>query len=221
MVVFNKKKIARKLSFGEKLKKRRHDIELSIGNIARRIRVDEKYLRMMEEDKVDITVGEIYWKKFVDKYCEFLKLDNELRNSKMDSSADVIPKWYEISRKIEKQNKINVVNVKNIYRVSIAGVFMLLLLFLGYSFRGLIIAPELSIELPEANSSFESGEVVTVSGITEQGVKVSVNNIETPVDTSGLFQESVTVYKGDSAIIIRAKRKNGKEKIIERQIIVN
>ncbi|MCC7356175.1 MAG: DUF4115 domain-containing protein [Candidatus Doudnabacteria bacterium] len=87
--------------------------------------------------------------------------------------------------------------------------------YLGWQVSSISRAPSLVINSPSSNDKV-LGSVVTVSGKTEPGTSLHINNQNVMVDSEGAFQTTVSLVGGQTDLRVEAKNKfdRGVTKII-------
>jgi hypothetical protein len=77
--------------------------------------------------------------------------------------------------------------------------------------------PAVAISTPADNTTVTENTVI-LSGTVDEDTKVVVNNKAVPVDKSGKYSAKLTLAPGSNRVTIVATGKNGKSKIVTRQV---
>jgi len=97
--------------------------------------------------------------------------------------------------------------------------FMSLLVYLVYEISNFIQPPDLVINnMPDQITT--TAHAVVVSGKAEIDAQVFINDQVIITDENGNFQETVTLRSGLNTLRIVAKKKHSKERVIDKQILV-
>ncbi len=77
-------------------------------------------------------------------------------------------------------------------------------------------SPSLTSNLSELSTV--SSEIITISGKTDKGVVLTLNDKEIEEDDNGNFSTTINLNNGENKIVLSAKNKNGKTSTIEKTI---
>jgi len=141
---------------GELLRRTRLERELSIGQVARDLYIQEKYIQALEEGNYEIIPGETYQRAYFRKYAEYLGLAELFeRLAKSDTLTDDIPEEdgdsilggeWDAARKRRVSIKI--------------GLVIIILVFSGLSINKCSGRQALQITDPRVDSTQQTLEVV-------------------------------------------------------------
>ena len=212
MTRFISKPILTTQTTGERLAKVRAGNNLLLTEVARRIGIKTYYLQAIETGQYGELPGDIYTLEFVKTYARFLRLD----------AAEIVSR-YVIERerytpKAAKKEPIRhwpkVATVfKTAFSMAAAGALVYALILS----RALMLPPKLEVFSPAVY--YEStGSLVVLSGQTEPGSKVFVNNKEIRLDEQGSFNETFNLSPGLSLLKITAQDKRGRIATLYRTI---
>ncbi len=202
------------------LKRAREDKKLSLEEVSRRTKINLKYLIALEKgDFLSLPKG-LYAKNFLKQYSQFLGL----------SINNILEVYDEIDnfKKEKTKNLFSNQVVKNKYFLAIPALFRNLIIifvalvffsYLVFSFQKLNSAPALEITFPPDNYITKE-KLLTLQGVTEAGIDISINNNNILVNLDGTFKESINLKPGINEIIIEAKKKYGKINLVKKQILL-
>lgn len=204
MVRFISKPILTSQTTGERLAKVREGGGLTLPEVARKIKIKTCYLEAIESGRYNELPGDIYTLEFVKTYARFLRLD----------SAEVVSR-YVIERerytpKAAKKERIHhwpkpAGVIKTVFSLAASGAVVYGLILS----RALMLPPRLEVFSPAVY--YEStGSLVVLSGQTEPGSRLFVNNKELKLGEQGDFNETFNVAPGLALLKISAQDKRGR-----------
>lgn len=103
------------------------------------------------------------------------------------------------------------------FTISIIGVLTIIFGYLFFQYRNFTNPPELTVNSPTKNQ-LVVGDTIIVSGKTNSGAVVRVNNQPALVDDEGNFKTEVALSEGVDSITIKATNRSGKEAVVVRKI---
>ncbi len=199
----------------------REEENVTLEEVSADLKIDIKYLKALEEGRVDKLPKGVYEKNFLKVYANYLKID-----------ASEILQVYDENIKHEKIDREKGMFVRKVsgdqYFLLIPRILKNLLIFLlvvacviylGFYLRNIIVAPELEIYTPQDSISIDSYKV-EVYGRTENDVEVEINNKKVLIDESGNFVKEINLRTGMNNIKITAKKRYSKVNTVIRRILV-
>lgn len=214
---FTKKKIG-SLTLGEKLRKIRSERRLSLKEISKSTRIQNKYLEYLENGEYDKLPPNVYVKGFLKSYANYLGVDE-----------NYLLKLYDREKGIQANLKGNDGNQKDrtnepiklsrfiitpkVLLVS-GGIALVVLgfLYLFHEIDNFISTPHLVVTKPIEGETIEEKSTY-VSGITEKNSQVFINDQPILVNDSGEFNENVSLQKGLNTVTVKSKNKFNKESV--------
>lgn len=216
---FRVKKI-KQLNLGSKLKEYREEKKMSLDDVYKISNIPIKYLQALEEEQWNNLPGEIYLKKFLDKYCNILGLNFKLcfrQYKKQTIKKESNLKNKNKNKKIFLDRVLNFINPERFKVIAIVVVLIILFGYLFFKINSYISPPELTIIYPTEN--LETTEnIITISGHTEWEAIVSINGDNIPVEEDGNFQTDVKLKYGLNRFNISSQRKHGRKN--EQEILI-
>lgn len=201
---------------GEVLKKERLLRELSLEAVEGGTKIKKETLEAIEDSDFLRLPAKPFAEGFVRTYAKFLNLDERKvlaffrREKREERKQEVFPTF------VSPQGKLASSRV-----LTWSAVLLGLLVLLGYLLfqsQTLLSSPKLIITSP-SNQEKTNVPLIVVSGQTEEGVILSVNDQEIAVDPKGLFSEEVRLKEGSNEIEIVAQGKFGRRTTLRRQVI--
>ncbi|MFA5128985.1 MAG: helix-turn-helix domain-containing protein [Patescibacteria group bacterium] len=204
---------------GEILSEARREQNLSLEEVADVTRLRLTHLTALEAGDYENLPGGVYSEKILENYANFLNLD-------LTGLKKIFEKENLTSKRIKKAAFLQKISSKNfivtprLIEISVAAVFVILLLtYLGFEINNIFSPPNLSLLSPENNLTTEA-PTITVSGYTEKEVNVKINDQAIQTDAAGNFNETISLKTGLNIIKVSAAKKRSRENIIYRQVIL-
>lgn len=217
MTLFSRKSVERIRPLGDRLKRERERLSLTLAAVAAQTGVSEKYLAALENGEYTVIPGEVYRKKFLESYATALSLP----------VADVYT-LYERERKVVvgkdvRKHRVlrqpSVVNLRTFFvRGGIAALVLLLAGYLTVKVLGVLTPPDLVITQPAADARV-TDEKLRVEGATAPEATVKLNGQEVFLDADGGFTEDITLTEGLNILSVTAKKDNSKPRTVVRNIV--
>lgn len=204
---------------GEILSETRREQNLSLEEVADVTRLRLTHITALEAGDYENLPGGVYSEKILETYANFLNLD-------LTGLKKIFEKENLTSRRIKKATFLQKISSKNfivtprLIEISVAAVFVILLLtYLSFEINNIFSPPNLSLLSPENNLTTEA-PTITVSGYTEKEVNVKINDQAIQTDAAGNFNETISLKTGLNVIKVSAAKKRSRENIIYRQVIL-
>lgn len=212
MVRFISKPILTSQTTGERLAKVREGNNLTLPEVARKIGIKAYYLEAIETGQYNELPGDIYTLEFVKTYARFLRLDSaEVASRYVVERERYTPKVVKKERTRHWPKAASIIKAAGVLASAGAVVYALIL---G---RTLLLPPRLEVFSPAVY--YEStGSLVVLSGKTEPGSKLFVNNKEVRLGEQGDFNETFNVSPGLTLLKISSQDKRGRTSIVYRTV---
>lgn len=199
----------------ETLKLAREKKRISLKKLAEKTNIPENILISLEEGDFSNLPAEIFIRGYLKKISEILKLNFEeiWQEFKESSSSNKAPKKESIKKVKEKKGSFRKI-------FSFLPLLILILVILGFSLNQsihLFGEPTLILNNPVENLTTQK-ENILISGLGPKNSYLKINGKEIYLGENGSFEEEVYLNEGINKIIIEAKNRLGKKKIIERLI---
>lgn len=226
MFSFQKKEITPVQTAGEKLKNKRLEKGLKLEAVSDELQITEIYLAAIEDGKFDELPGEIYVKKFLQSYCDFLGLDFEeiFKEYEQENSVHQMVKKVNIeafAKELEKTARhwYSFITFNLLKNLTLILLVMASIAFLGFKINNIVAPPNLTISNPE-NNLITKDNNIEIIGQTDIGAVININDQNVMLNPDGGFKDELNLQFGLNVIKISAKKKYSKEVVIYREIMV-
>lgn len=207
-------------NLGQRLHSIRTQKKLTIEAVAKDIKIRPSFISAIEKGEYHKLPSPAYAQGFVTNYAEYLGLPKRetlaLFRREFDEKAayKVLPEGFTRTkefplRRLKIQQSILI----------IIGIFILLLAYLSFQYRYLYLPPAISISYPPENVNISADEI-TIKGKADLDATVTVNGEPTSLDSQGNFTKQLSIFPGNTTIIVKARNRSGKETTITRDITV-
>lgn len=213
---FTRKKVE-SLTLGEKLKKLRGDFRMSLAEVSKVTRIQVKYLEYLEDGQYAKLPADVYVRGFLRSYARYLNIDEQ-----------ALVKLYERERNIQanlnqgstpkKTFAVKNLNLSSLVITPRSLVMVLIFLLVGGAFfylyrefQAFAGAPRLIIVSPQSGAVVETSELI-VTGKTDKGARVSINNQPVFVGSEGEFSGKLILQSGLNTVTVVAVNRFDKEK---------
>jgi cytoskeletal protein RodZ len=218
MVSFIPKKISEQDSLGEELRRARNEKKLNIDEVSKIIQIRRDYLLALEAEDFDLLPSGLYGKNFLKKYADFLKIEPKKIADFLQQLESTGQKDDPFSQKVLNKKKF-LIFPKIVRNILVSLAVLACFLYLVFYFKNTFIPPKLEITQPQQNLMI-SETTILISGETEPGAEVTINDELILADNNGNFSQLINLKKGMNTLKISAKKKYSRENIIIRQILV-
>ncbi len=206
---------------GHVLKEERERKFFSLDEIEKSTKIRKELLQALEDGQYQKLPPQTFVQGFIKNYGKFLGLNTEKLLAvyrREFSEGKNPPRILEsFSNPLDKR-KFKITPAKALG----AAVLTLIIIFFAYlwfEYRFLVGAPYLEVQHPTDQQS-SSQPSVTVVGRTDTEAKVTINNQEIQVDSSGKFSQEIKLSDNVNSIVIVSTSKSGKETKIERTVFL-
>ncbi len=203
---------------GQLLQEKRLLKELTLEEVAAKIKVKPEYLRALEESDFSSLPSATFTKGFLRNYARSLRLNPDTilamfrRDFEQNEAGEIVP--HGLLTPIGGKRKLPPANV---FLISLA--ILAFLGFLGFELIGWWSLPKLEVIQPQDNDVY--GEKVTVKGKTEPDAVVSINNQKVILSPEGEFSLDLLFPAGSHSVIIESTNRQGKTSMLERTFTVS
>jgi len=205
----------------KELKEARVQNRIKLEAIAEKLKINIKYLKILEAGEFKKLPAGIYGRNFLKEYALFLQLDAthllELFDSEAGEKNNQKPKNIFIKKTGNAHHFIVVPKI--IKNLIIGGIISIIVAYLGYSVNNIISAPILIITNPDKDIITEEHSIKIV-GKTESDAKITINEEDILLNSDSTFEKNVNLKLGVNNIEIVAQKKYSKKNIINRKILV-
>ena len=121
---------------------------------------------------------------------------------------------------LSRKDRWRMSNIPQILRLLGSGFLIILFAFyLGLQIKSIVDPPRLTLFTPN-DGHVTTAATLSVRGQSDNAVQVSINGQEVKTDTAGTFAETIHLSTGMNTIVVKAKKKHGKEVSETRHVIV-
>lgn len=218
---FRQRSMAAPETLGERLHQLRDEAQLSIEDVSRKIHVASKYLRAIEESRYHDLPGRVYAGNFVRLYAQLMNLNAHSAIERFHQEYRVITSARPTTRPLLLERAKEGKPWVRRHARSVIAVSALALLagYFSWQVVRLITPPPLTVVQPAGDMSTKTAAII-VSGQTQPGAKVTINNQPVDVNPAGQFQESIDVQPGLNTLKISAIKKYSHQRTVVRQVVV-
>jgi hypothetical protein len=172
----------------------------------------------LEQGAYDKLPADVYVKGFLKAFAEYLNADEKdlIRSFKKEKSIQK-----SIKGDNSKKNDYKKISLSNFsVNPRIISIVLITILFIGMSLYlynkldSFVSTPELVVLNPDENSVVYKSQIL-VSGRTDEGNEVFINNQPVLVDENGSFKENLILRSGINMITVRSVNRFDKEAIRE------
>jgi len=200
------------LSVGKLLKDARERKKISLLDVEKRIKVRERFIRALEEDKWNIFTSRIYIIGILKNYARFLELDEH-------KVLAFFRREYERIEEIKFKKKVSTSYLSSDSKKTIiAGFIFVCMLLVGYFSYQLFLyfkPPSVQILSP-LNTTFKRELTVTVVGKTEKEAVITIMGERIYQNKEGLFEYVMSLKKNENPLSIEVVGVNGKKTTLEK-----
>lgn len=204
---------------GQVLKEEREKKFYTLDEIEKTTKIRRELLEALENGQYNKLPPSTFVQGFIKNYGRFLNLNTEklLAVYRREFSEGKNP-----SRILESfSNPLDKKRFKITPAKALGSVILTLIIiffaYLWFEYRFLTGSPFLEVSEPKDQQSVNQAEVF-VSGRTDPEGRVTINNQEIQLDSSGKFSQRVKLSNSVNTIVVTSSSKSGKETKIERTV---
>lgn len=203
---------------GDLLKEKRLLKELSLEAVAKKTKIKEEYLIAIENSDFASLPSSTFAKGFLRNYASFLYLNPDTivamfrRDFTENEKGEIIPRGLVVPLGTKPKYFTVSLILTIIATISFLG-FMIFQLFNWWSL------PSLKLIQPQDGDTY--GEKITFKGSTARDATVVVNDQQVIVDQNGQFTLDLIFPGGTHTVIVEAKNRQGKSRLLERTFTVS
>jgi len=203
---------------GKQLKTARENLGWRLEDAEKKTRIRVIYLKALEEERFNQIPSGLYTEKYLKKYAKLLKLPVEKIYQEFKESGPIIELADPFEKKVLSKKQL-ISFPKLLRRAALVLVILFCTFYLLIYFKKMFFPPRLTIYSPVENL-ISKEQTIIVSGNVESESDLKINDEIIPKDKQNNFSQKISLKKGINVIIIKAKKKYSREKIITRQVLV-
>lgn len=221
MTSFRHSRVGQTDTLGERLGRVRHELKLSLDDVAQRTGISARHIQAIEEGRYSDLPGTVYAKNFIRTYARLLEVSE-------DTAMSLFEQEHSVTTRLKPQQSapsLEPVRVKarltpeGIKWAIVLVLGLAVLIYLGLEIRNFTAPPSLVVVSPP-NQMTTVARSVELQGTTTPEAVVTVNGKTVLVDRQGGFREQIDLQDGLNTVIVRAQKKHGTATTVIRQILV-
>lgn len=203
---------------GDLLREKREQKELTLEQVASRIKVKKEYLNALENSDFASLPSETTTKGFLRNYARVLLLNPETllamfrRDFEVRDSGRIVPRG--LVKPISAPTR-----VISAPRALLFSVLFAFFAFLIYQLIGWWTLPHLELSQPVDGEVY--GDKITVKGRTKQGNVVTVSGQKVLLDLSGEFSLDLSFAPGTHEVVVDVVDSHGRSSSVKRTFIIS
>lgn len=208
-------------SVGDLLKEKRTFHRLSLESLSEKTKIKIEYLEALENSEFEKLPGASFVRGYIKTYARIFRFDHQpliallRRDFKESAKGMLVPR--EFIKPILKKRQLS--HPITIFALSLASVFVVLLLYVGVQWYNLQKPPMLEIFTPQEDALVSSQ--VVVEGKTTPEAVVAVNAQPVALQQDGSFRTEVFLPReGIFTLTIEATDRREKTSVIQRTVYV-
>lgn len=214
-------------SLSEQLRKKRKLLKISVNELSEKTGIPTKYLHRIENGEWNRLPSAVYTKGFLKKYAKLVGANSDrvvsLYNEEVvhqEGKENIVLE--EKERTLKGKLKGVLLLSPRTFRIIIALVVLIIVLvYIGYQLRGVLASPKIFIDFPAEEEIITTGDNIKISGRSEQGVDLFLNNKVITTQADGSFQKTLELLPGLNVFEIKAVSRFNRETIIIKRVIYN
>lgn len=220
-MTFVKKPLAAGATLGDRLRALRDDARLTIEELGKKISVNPKYIKAIEESRYRDLPGLVYARQFVRRYAEALETDVAMAMGIFEEEYVVVTKAKPSKHPLLTQRVTTDFHWARRHARLLASIIVvvIVLAFIGIQSAKNFLPPQLVITEPTKDISTTSLTII-IAGTTDQNATVTINDQDVQTTGDGTFRESIDLHTGLNTLKISAIKKHSSARIVTRQVIV-
>lgn len=208
-------------SFGQKLKALRRDRGMNVAQAAEATYIHPRIISAMEADQFHKLPEPIYTRNFLRNYVRYLGGDEHYFLQCFEDAhgtCDLVDPMLLPREKVRRAHFL--VTPRIIKSVLLAGVACLVLVYLGFEVRRILIPPVIEIASPTDGLTTGSA-MITVTGKVFEQAEVIVNGEKILINKDGTFAADVDLDRGLNLITVEAKKRYSKTSTVYRRVVLD
>lgn len=209
-----------KATFGQKLKALRHDRGLNVEQVAEATRIHPRIILALEADDFGHLPEPIYTRNFLRNYVRYLGGDENYFLQCFEDARGTCDLVDPMLLPREKVRRARFLVTPRIFKFAALGVVGCLILgYLGFEVRRILIPPMIEIVSPTDGLTTDSA-MVTVKGKVFEQAEVLVNGEKILLNKDGTFSADVDLDRGLNLITVEAKKRYSQKSSVFRRVVL-
>ena len=219
---FRTKTIKGGKTLGQRLYIARRRKKISLEKAEKETKVRIKYLQALEEGKYEKIPSDVYARGFLMRYCDFLGLKKESILEAYRGERGIYQSINKetITPTTKAKETVPIITPRTLAIVAVAVIILALGGYVWYGVKGFTAPPKLEISSP-APESVTDKETIDISGSTDEGATLSINNQSVAINDNGDFFQQVRLQPGINTIEVKAYNKMNKQTVKIIKVLAN
>jgi cytoskeletal protein RodZ len=208
------------IPIGQRLHTIRLQKKLSLEDVAKDIKIRQRFLSAIEKGEYDKLPSPAYAQGFITNYAEYLGVPKRETLALFRREFDEKAAYRVLPESLIKTKEFPLKRLKlHQSLLAVAGIVLIIAGYLLFQYRSVYLPPMLEVNSPQQNASITADEVL-VKGRADIDATVTINNDAVSLNNKGEFSRQVSVFPGPTTLTIKARNRLGKETTINRTITV-
>ncbi len=207
MIIFSKKKVASD-TLGERLKKIREKLGISLDEISQATKIRKQHLEFIEDNKFEKLPPDVYVKGFLKSYANFLRIEPTDVIRFYEKEKGIKRAYKKLKKKSKNKRSLPVITITPRW-VALFVSFLLIFVGVVYFYQEVSRfskTPSLVITHP-LDKTIINNSSVKVSGIAEKRSQILINEQPVAVNQAGEFYQTINLQPGLNQLEIKAINK--------------
>ena len=199
------------LTVGQILKNARLKRNLTLQEVEKNIKIREKYIKALEENRWEIFPSRVYIIGVIKTYTSFLNLDT-------NKILAFFRRDYEKKEEINFKKKISsfylIPDSKRIFYGAILLIFFVLFFYFAWQFQKLISPPKITFLSPQKRY-FLTEKKILIKAKVEKETIVNIFGERVYPNNEGVIEYELPLKKGENLLLIELIGANGKKAVVK------
>ena len=205
------------LTAGEILKNQRLKKNLLLSEIAKQIKIKEKYLEALEDNNWNLLPSKVYIEGLIKSYCRFLGFNYK----------KVLPFFYRDYEEKETftfrqkvSEKYFTPGVKKIFGMLMTSLIIIFFIYFAYQLKIFLTPPKITLLSPKTNT-FYNETSIKIIGKTEKETTITIFGERIYPNQDGVFEYIFPLKKGKNELVIELIGANGRKTTFKKSFYKN
>lgn len=217
-MAFKTKQVKTK-TLGEYLTALREHLGISIKELSKVAKIPPKYLVCLEQGEYEKLPPNVYVKGFLKTLAQIFRVDEHQLLSLFEAEKSLSDHLSQTLSPPEKNMPRFVFNPRTLATAAIVLVGLTSLAYLYFQINSVRKSPVLEVFSPLEDGVADTS-YLAVSGRTEPGANVYLNNQPIMTDADGNFRENLSMAPGTNLLTIKAVNKFENETVVTRKVVI-
>lgn len=206
-------------NLGSILSQKRQLLDLTLEDVQNKTGIKASFLKALEQEKFNELPPEVYVQGYLKSISKLYGLELARVARLYKEERGFRPTQTDPAKIQTEINTKAVMTPKSLAGALTLAIFLGALVFLGSQIRALTGAPKLTVDTPKAQEQILA-DTVTVSGTSEPGTTVTINNQPVSLNNDGTFSQNVRLTLGENEIIVKSLNRFNKSAEVKRRVVV-